>query len=92
MPPLQLLLGEKLDVPLSSSGGPFSGTTAAGAAVAADVLLMATGITTNSRLMAKQLPDALDEQGRIKVRRNPSLDGAGIACCRCTLLHGFRTL
>jgi hypothetical protein len=66
-PLLQLLLGDKLEVPLSSSGGPFSGTTAAGVAVAADVLLMATGITTNSSLMAKQLPDALDGHGRIKV-------------------------
>jgi hypothetical protein len=41
--------------------------------VAADVLLMATGITTNSSLMARQLPDALDEQGRIKVGWAPLL-------------------
>jgi hypothetical protein len=72
--PLQLLMGDKLDVLTGSSGGPFSGTTASGVAVAADVLLMATGITTNSGLMAKQLPDALDERGRIKVR--------GSNCCR----------
>jgi hypothetical protein len=66
---LQLLLGDKLEVPAGSSGGPFSGTTAAGVAVAADVLLLATGITTNSSLVAKHLPDALDPQGHIKVPR-----------------------
>lgn len=65
---LQLLLGDKLQVPPGSSGGPFSGTTSAGVAVAADVLLMATGITTNSGLLAQTLPDALDPQGRVKVR------------------------
>lgn len=63
----KLLLGDKLQVPPGSSGGPFSGTTSAGVAVAADVLLMATGITTNSGLLAQTLPDALDPQGRVKV-------------------------
>ncbi|KAF6257738.1 type-II NADH dehydrogenase [Scenedesmus sp. NREL 46B-D3] len=63
----KLLLGDKLEVPLERSGGPFNGTTAAGVAVSADVLLLATGITTNSGLMAKQLPDAVDPRGCIKV-------------------------
>lgn len=66
----QVLLNDKLPVPSGRSGplpGSFSGFTASGAAVSADVLLVATGIHLNTGFMRPELGDALDNASKIKV-------------------------
>lgn len=72
---LQVLLNDRLVLPAGhSTAGPappsYSGTTSAGIAVSADVLLMATGMRVNTAFMREELANALDADGRLKVMLN----------------------
>jgi hypothetical protein len=81
LPRPQVLLSDRVDVPASAAGCPFSGATKAGVALAADVVLVATGIRVNSALMRQHLAETLDAHGRIKVGACKHNCVLRVACC-----------
>jgi NADH dehydrogenase FAD-containing subunit len=86
-PPSQVLLNEKLQrVEGAAQGAVQRFTTSSGAELEADLVFWCTGIAVSTSFLRAKLPEALDEQGRVKVRPPPAAPAPAAAplACWCT--------